>query len=88
MPKQIKCPKCSIPMEEVLTRKGILIDICSHCKGAWLDRGELIFFAKNRKPLRNYEKKWTRKKHKKSMTNVQDATHRCNQVKFLPTLFK
>ena len=60
-------------MEEFLTRKGILIDICSHCKGAWLDRGELIFFAKNRKPLRDYEKNGLEKTQK-----IDDQCSRCN----------
>lgn len=72
MPKQIKCPKCSIPMEEILTKKGILIDICSQCKGAWLDRGELIFFAKDRKPLRDYEKNGLEKIQK-----INDQCPRC-----------
>lgn len=44
-------------MEELLTRKGVLIDVCSHCKGAWLDQGELTFFAKDKKSLNDYAKK-------------------------------
>jgi len=36
----ITCPVCQGAFREVL-REGILIDVCSQCKGVWLDRGEL-----------------------------------------------
>ena len=42
-------------MHSALTKKGVLIDICSSCKGVWLDQGEINFFIKNRKDLRKYE---------------------------------
>ena len=51
----MRCLKCFSPMEEILTRKGVLIDVCSSCKGVWLDQGELNFFAKNKKILNHYE---------------------------------
>ena len=54
MSEKMRCLKCFNYMEEVLTRKGVLIDTCTHCKGVWLDQGELNFFAKNKKPLRQY----------------------------------
>ena len=53
----MRCLKCFSSMEEVLTRKGVLIDVCSSCKGVWLDQGELNFFAKNKKILNQYELK-------------------------------
>ena len=62
--KTTKCLKCSVPMEEVLTRKGILIDICPYCKGVWLDQGELDFFAKNRAILNEYETQGLETTHK------------------------
>ncbi len=36
----ITCPVCQGAFREVL-REGILIDVCSQCRGVWLDRGEL-----------------------------------------------
>lgn len=36
----ITCPVCQGAFREVL-REGILIDVCTQCKGVWLDRGEL-----------------------------------------------
>jgi Zn-finger nucleic acid-binding protein len=36
----INCPVCQASCKEVI-KDGILIDICTQCKGVWLDRGEL-----------------------------------------------
>ena len=36
----LNCPVCRAHFNEVV-RDGILIDICSQCRGVWLDRGEL-----------------------------------------------
>jgi len=36
----ISCPVCQGSFREVL-REGILIDVCTQCRGVWLDRGEL-----------------------------------------------
>lgn len=36
----INCPVCQASFKEVI-RDGILIDVCTQCKGVWLDRGEL-----------------------------------------------
>jgi Zn-finger nucleic acid-binding protein len=36
----MKCPVCDGPMREV-QKLGIQMDICTECKGIWLDRGEL-----------------------------------------------
>ena len=59
-----KCLRCSSPMEEILTKKGVLIDVCSSCKGVWLDQGELNFFAHNTKILNHYEVKGLEESHK------------------------
>ena len=64
MPKKVKCLKCSVPMKELLTRKGVLIEVCPQCKGVWLDQGELNFFAKNRRVLLDYEIKGLEQTHK------------------------
>ena len=49
---EVTCPKCQQLMER-LEHGGysqIMIDVCTNCKGVWLDRGEIraleIFFEK------------------------------------------
>ncbi len=36
----MRCPVDDAPLREV-TRRGVKIDLCSECRGIWLDRGEL-----------------------------------------------
>jgi uncharacterized protein len=36
----LKCPVCAGEMREQ-ERQGVTIDVCSQCRGVWLDRGEL-----------------------------------------------
>jgi uncharacterized protein len=36
----MQCPVCTSDLQPV-HRGGIEIDVCSRCKGVWLDRGEL-----------------------------------------------
>lgn len=36
----ISCPVCKYPMKEVSLKK-VMIDMCTRCKGVWLDPGEL-----------------------------------------------
>lgn len=36
----LRCPVCQSSFREVL-KEGILIDVCTQCRGVWLDRGEL-----------------------------------------------
>ena len=43
-------------MQEI-TRSSVRIDICSHCRGVWLDRGEL---EKLLSSVRNVEEEWHR----------------------------
>ncbi|MBI3535704.1 MAG: zf-TFIIB domain-containing protein [Deltaproteobacteria bacterium] len=50
----LNCPKCTTVMDAVLTRAGVIIDVCKGCKGVWLDQGELNFFVKNKKLLDNF----------------------------------
>lgn len=37
----MKCPTCSNTDLLMTERLGIEIDYCPHCRGVWLDRGEL-----------------------------------------------
>ena len=36
----IDCPRCDQTMR-VVTDRGLRLDVCTHCKGAWFDRHEL-----------------------------------------------
>lgn len=36
----INCPVCHAVFKEVVN-EGVLIDVCTECRGIWLDRGEL-----------------------------------------------
>ncbi|MDF3023091.1 MAG: Transcription factor zinc-finger [Alphaproteobacteria bacterium] len=51
MTQIVSCPVCKAPMKEIQWRH-VAIDICTRCKGVWLDYGELdaiIETAKNEK---------------------------------------
>lgn len=37
----MKCPVCTTENLVMSERQGIEIDYCPHCRGVWLDRGEL-----------------------------------------------
>lgn len=34
------CPVCRAPLKEIV-KDSVLIDVCTECRGVWLDRGEL-----------------------------------------------
>lgn len=36
----INCPVCHAAFKEVV-KDSVLIDVCTECRGVWLDRGEL-----------------------------------------------
>ena len=36
----MNCPRCDVKLNES-QRQGVAIDVCSQCRGVWLDRGEL-----------------------------------------------
>ncbi len=35
------CPRCEKPTLEEKDRSGVTVDVCTQCRGVWLDRGEL-----------------------------------------------
>ncbi len=37
----MKCPRCESSVLAEQNRGGIAVDVCSQCRGVWLDRGEL-----------------------------------------------
>ena len=46
----MNCPLCTDQSLEPMYRAGIEIDICPHCKGVWLDRGEIEKLLENESP--------------------------------------
>lgn len=36
----LNCPVCQAAMREI-NKQGVLVDVCTQCRGVWLDRGEL-----------------------------------------------
>jgi Zn-finger nucleic acid-binding protein len=43
----MNCPKDGTPMREVMA-DGVVLDLCSLCRGIWMDKGELGKVSKNR----------------------------------------
>jgi Zn-finger nucleic acid-binding protein len=37
----MKCPRCETAVLDERERSGMTIDVCTSCRGVWLDRGEL-----------------------------------------------
>jgi len=37
----MKCPNCVDTLLVMADKQGVEIDYCPHCRGVWLDRGEL-----------------------------------------------
>lgn len=37
----MKCPRCENTTLDERDRDGVTIDVCTTCRGVWLDRGEL-----------------------------------------------
>lgn len=50
------CPNCQSGMQEI-NRNEVRIDVCSGCRGVWLDRGEL---EKLLSGVRRVEEDWHR----------------------------
>jgi Zn-finger nucleic acid-binding protein len=49
----LTCPVCQGQMRE-LNKDGVLIDVCTQCRGVWLDRGELEKLASFMQPMDAY----------------------------------
>jgi len=37
----MKCPRCETNPLDERERNGVTVDVCTQCRGVWLDRGEL-----------------------------------------------
>lgn len=43
----MNCPNCKdVQLTSVMTKNGVLVDLCPRCEGIWLDRGEIFYFTK------------------------------------------
>jgi Zn-finger nucleic acid-binding protein len=49
----LTCPVCQGQMRE-MNKDGVLIDVCTQCRGVWLDRGELEKLASFMPPMEAY----------------------------------
>jgi Zn-finger nucleic acid-binding protein len=49
----LTCPVCQGQMRE-MNKDGVLIDVCTQCRGVWLDRGELEKLAAFMQPMEAY----------------------------------
>jgi uncharacterized protein len=45
------CPACKTVNLAMADRQGIEIDYCPHCRGVWLDRGELDRLIERAEPF-------------------------------------
>jgi Zn-dependent protease with chaperone function len=42
----MRCTACKkSELKEIMTKQGVRVDYCPHCKGVWLDKGEIYFFT-------------------------------------------
>ena len=62
--KEIKCPRCSVLMHK-LTQQNVTIDVCPHCRGLWLDQGELNKLLEIKHSIVSGGKREKTAKHKK-----------------------
>ena len=49
------CPRCRIKMKKIV-KDDVIIDVCTKCKGMWLDHGEMDKLAKIGKELKKEAK--------------------------------
>ncbi len=49
----LNCPACQTQLHTVQTKQGVFVDYCDSCKGVWLDEGEIFFFTKQPKIIKN-----------------------------------
>ncbi|MDQ0091849.1 Zn-finger nucleic acid-binding protein [Paenibacillus anaericanus] len=62
----MKCPVCdNVRMREV-EKDGVLIDVCTECKGVWLDRGELDKLLSEIREIRPAFNEWYGKREGES----------------------
>jgi len=70
----LKCPKCAVELQEI-KKESVFIDVCTTCKGIWLDRGELESIVRELKQERSNKTKskpTTRKKETTMLDVLSD----------------
>lgn len=76
------CPNCQNGMQEI-NRNGVLLDVCTNCRGVWLDRGEMEKllgevrqveheYERDREEYYRYQKKPYQKKKKSKLEDLFD----------------
>lgn len=73
----LSCPVCSSAFREVL-RDNILIDVCTQCRGVWLDRGELEKLLEAVRNASEYGTKSNPDRDNKNYNNRHDDDDREN----------
>lgn len=43
----MKCPRCLEELAQVMTRRGVVVDVCTDGHGLWLDGGEIYHFVEH-----------------------------------------
>ncbi len=42
----MKCAVCSdVELVSIMTKQGVVVDVCPKCQGIWLDKGEIFYFT-------------------------------------------
>ncbi len=63
----LSCPSCNVGMQEI-NRNQVLIDVCTQCRGVWLDRGELekiLGMGRQEESQMHREREYYYKQHQK-----------------------
>jgi uncharacterized protein len=74
------CPNCQTGMQEI-NRNSVQIDVCTNCRGVWLDRGEL---EKLLGAVQETEKEWKQERdipYQNQSENFKDDESRRRQYK-------
>ena len=50
MSAEVRCPKCSCPLDSVQLPERVTVESCPHCYGAFFDLAELAAFVRARLP--------------------------------------
>lgn len=74
--KILPCPRCSTlfrrrAMIKLYDKRGVVLDVCEHCGGMWLDREEVMMIYRQKHKNTNAAKTATSVKRTKSVKTVK-----------------